>query len=69
LLLFFAIAIDNFILNLFVFTLRKVKDLTQDNQMLVSKILELKDEQAKAFNEANKIYMDAQRMKNVRFAA
>ena len=33
--------------------------------MLVSKIIELKDEQAKAFNEANKIYMEAQRMRSV----
>ena len=31
--------------------------------MLVQKILELKDDQAKAFNEANKIYMEAQRIK------
>ena len=36
--------------------------------MLVAKILELKDEQAKAFNEANKIYNEAQRIRNVNFS-
>ena len=32
--------------------------------MYLQKIIEMKDEQAEAFNQANKIYIDAQRMKN-----
>lgn len=32
--------------------------------MYLQKIIEMKDEQAEAFNQANKIYIDAQRIKN-----
>ena len=44
---------------------RKVNELTVDNQSLVDKILELKDEQARTYNEANQIYLEAKRMKYV----
>jgi hypothetical protein len=43
----------------------KVKELTLDNQNLVKKILECKDDQARAFNEANNIMMEATRLKYV----
>ena len=33
--------------------------------MYLQKIIEMKDEQAEAFNQANKIYLEAQRIKSV----
>ena len=32
--------------------------------MYLQKIIEMKDEQAEAFNQANKIFMEAQRLKS-----
>lgn len=41
-----------------------MRQLSSDNQMYLQKIIEMKDEQAEAFNQANKIFMEAQRIKN-----
>ena len=42
---------------------RRVKQLTVDNQMYLQKIMEMKEQQAEAFNQANKICMEAQKLK------
>jgi hypothetical protein len=49
---------------LWVSACRRVRQLTNDNQMYLQKLIEMKDEQAEAFNQANKIFMEAQRIKN-----
>ena len=48
---------------------RRVRQLTHDNQMYLQKIIEMKDEQAEAFNQANSIYIEAQKMKNEQLRA
>ena len=42
---------------------KKVHTLNSDNQLLVKKILELKEEQVKRFNEANEIYEEAAKLR------
>jgi hypothetical protein len=37
--------------------------------MYLQKIIEMKDEQAEAFNQANSIYIEAQKMKNEQLRA
>lgn len=42
----------------------KVKQLTLDNQTFLQKIFDMKSEQAEIFNQANNMYLEAQRIKN-----